>query len=102
MPLTRLRLLFGFLALAAALGVRAEFSRPIGIWDMSGRATVSGTFPDRKTKTARKVPVFAFVQFKDDGSFTTIPWQRYPGRWQFRRKTYRIDFDLAQANAGQS
>ncbi|MGZ8218571.1 FKBP-type peptidyl-prolyl cis-trans isomerase [Methylomagnum sp.] len=75
----------------------AAYASPVGIWDMFGSATVSAVFPDKKSRTSPKASVYHFVQFKEDGAYTTIPWLSTPGMWEtLKTKTkYRVSFDPA-------
>jgi FKBP-type peptidyl-prolyl cis-trans isomerase len=85
-----------YFALISSLANAASTTQA-GIWDVFGTATVSAVFPDKKTKTAPKTSVYHFIQFKEGGDYTTIPWLATPGKWEtLKAKTkYRVSFDPA-------
>lgn len=97
MPLRAPLYLFGLCLTLISSLANAASTTPVGIWDVFGTATVSAVFPDKKTKTAPKTSVYHFIQFKEGGDYTTIPWLKTPGKWEtLKAKTkYRVSFDPA-------
>lgn len=94
MNIPRLSYLLGLCLILSAPLSHAAYTSPVGIWDVFGDATVSAVFPDHKSKATPKTPVYHFIQFKEDGGYTTIPWLIEPGAWATpKSKTkYEVSF----------
>jgi FKBP-type peptidyl-prolyl cis-trans isomerase len=101
----KIRLTFGAFLFLFCSFAYADFSRPAGIWDIQGQAVVKGTLPGGKAKIAKTPPVYSFVQFKEDGAYTTIPWLPTSGQWTTQKnntKAYQVSFDFGAVNSGQT
>lgn len=104
MPIITLRLVLGVLFFSLSSFAYADFSTPAGIWDIQGVALVSGKFAGGKLRNAPKTSVYSFVQFKDNGAYTTIPWLASSGHWQGikGKKTYQVSFDFSEVVSGKA
>lgn len=100
---------FLFGAVSFAYG---DYSTPVGIWDIQGKAKVSGRLsPSGKTTAISPKIAYGFVQFKEKeeakhgGDYTTIPWQDTPGIWSTLKsngKAYNVSFDLEKVSSGDT
>lgn len=100
-----MRFSVGFLFLFASSFVRADFSTPAGIWDIQATAIIGGKARGGKMLVTPQKSAYAFVQFKGDRGYTTIPWLQVPGQWTSLRKNkraYKVSFDLKAAGNGQT
>lgn len=100
-----MRIILGAFLLSLSTFVYADFSTPAGIWDIQGIAVVRSKFSDEASKVAPKASVYGFVQFREDGAYTTIPWLNNPGRWQIlsgNKRVYQTSFDLNAVSSGQT
>jgi FKBP-type peptidyl-prolyl cis-trans isomerase len=85
----------GFSPLASA-----DYSNPVGIWDVFGNLAAVVTFPDQKTAAVSKVSTYHLIQFKGDGSYTTLPWLTVTGRWKTLRPKTKYQVSFAPADIG--
>lgn len=97
--------ILGLLLISAPLIAQADFSKPVGIWDLHGKADLKATIEGKTYHLSKKVSLSSFIQFKGDGGYTVVPWSTTAGHWRSsgpKGKAFKVTFDAAAVAAGAS